>query len=112
MARLLLDENLSERLIVALREFFPGSDHVRNLGLARADDSAVWRYARDAGMTIMSKDSDFQQMSSLHGHPPKVIWLRLGNMTTDQTIDVVLRRRGAILDFADDAGKALLIVGD
>jgi len=33
---------------------------------------------------IVSKDSDFHQRSFLLGHPPKVIWLRLGNCSTVQ----------------------------
>ena len=30
----------------------------------------------------MSKDSDFRQLAFLHGPPPKVVWLRIGNVTT------------------------------
>jgi predicted nuclease of predicted toxin-antitoxin system len=41
--RLLLDQNLSHRLTVALADVFPGSMHVRDLGLAHADDEARLR---------------------------------------------------------------------
>lgn len=34
------------------------------------------------GFVIVSKDSDFHQRSLVFGHPPKVIWVRLGNCST------------------------------
>jgi predicted nuclease of predicted toxin-antitoxin system len=57
--KLLFDQNLSHRLVAALADVFPGSVHVRDVGLARAADDALWAQARDAGFTIASKDSDF-----------------------------------------------------
>jgi predicted nuclease of predicted toxin-antitoxin system len=71
--KLLLDENLSPRLVGSLSDVFPGSVHVRDFGLARADDAAIWDYARDHDLTIVSKDSDFHQVSFLRGPPPEVV---------------------------------------
>ena len=42
----------------------------------------IWNYARDNGLTIVSKDSDFHRMSFVLGAPPQVIWLRVGNCPT------------------------------
>ncbi len=47
--------------------------HVRDVGLASADDVAVWEYANQNALTIVSKDGDFHQRSFLYGHPPTVI---------------------------------------
>lgn len=88
--KLLFDENLSPRLVPALDDLYPGSLHVTQCGLRGAPDSAVWQYAAQNGFTVVSKDSDFSQRSSLMGGPPKVIWLRFGNCTT-QRVDFVLR---------------------
>jgi len=111
MTRLLLDQNLSHRLVADLQDLFPGSAHLRDVGLARADDAAVWTYARDGGFAIISKDSDFNQMSFLYGAPPKVVWLRAGNCTTDQVLALILRDALAIAEFVDHAEEALLVVG-
>ena len=70
--RLLLDQNLSPRLLPFLGDFYPGSRHVRELGLQAADDDAVWRHAAEHGFAIVSKDADFHERSFLLGHPPKV----------------------------------------
>ncbi len=57
--KLLFDENVSPRLAAALSDEFPGSVHIRDIGLARASDAAIWIYAREHGLAILSKDSDF-----------------------------------------------------
>lgn len=106
--KLLFDQNLSSALVARLSDLFPGSDHVRNVGLAECDDSAIWRHALENGFTIISKDSDFQQRSLLLGAPPKVIWLRVGNCSTDQ-IEKLLREHSVTLHtFESDPIQSLL----
>jgi predicted nuclease of predicted toxin-antitoxin system len=80
--KLLLDENLSPRLIASIDDLYPGSRHVKECGLGSFPDDDVWRYAKDNDFAIVSKDSDFSERSALRGSPPKVIWLRIGNCTT------------------------------
>jgi predicted nuclease of predicted toxin-antitoxin system len=93
---LLFDQNLSHRLAHSLADIFPNSDHVRNAGLGRADDDAVWQYAAARSFMIVSKDSDFHQLSFVRGHPPKVVWVRRGNCSTDE-IESLLRQHEADL---------------
>jgi predicted nuclease of predicted toxin-antitoxin system len=70
--RLLFDQNLSPRLPRLLADLYPNSTHVREVGLRDASDVEIWEYAKQNGFVIVSKDSDFQQRSLLHGHPPKI----------------------------------------
>lgn len=88
--KLLLDQNLSPRLVARLADLFPASSHVSFLGLDHSDDVVVWDYARTHGYLLVTKDADFGELSTLRGFPPKVIWLRLGNCTTVQ-IESLLR---------------------
>lgn len=80
--KLLLDENLSPRLIASIADLYPGSAHVEDCDLVNTADEIVWEYARENGFAIVTKDSDFSELSVLRGSPPKVIWLRIGNCTT------------------------------
>jgi predicted nuclease of predicted toxin-antitoxin system len=49
--KLLLDENLSHRLVPALQADYPGSTQVALEGLGGADDWSVWCCAREQGFT-------------------------------------------------------------
>lgn len=108
--KLLLDENLSPRLLRRIQGLFPGSAHVRDVGLEAALDSAVWSYAAGHEFVILSKDSDFHQMSALFGHPPKVIWIRRGNCSTNEVAHILESYLEAIrqLDFDTDTGLLVL----
>jgi len=94
--RLLFDENLSPQLPERLTAEFPGSSHVRSVGLRGAEDTTIWEYAAQHGFVIISKDNDFRQLSFLKGPPPKVVWLSIGNTGTESILQL-LRDRLAIL---------------
>ena len=108
--KLLFDENVSPRLVSALSHEFPGSVHVRDIGLARASDATIWDYARTHGLTILSKDSDFHQVSFLRGPPPQVIWIRRGNCSTADIETLLRSHRTDILAFGADAEAAFLVL--
>jgi predicted nuclease of predicted toxin-antitoxin system len=68
--KLLLDQNVSRRLIGLLNDQFPGSAHVADIGLAAASDRAIWEYAGENSFMIVSKDADFHHLGFLLGAPP------------------------------------------
>ena len=108
--KLLLDQNLSWRLVADLQELFPGSVHVRTVGLDQASDVEVWEFAKAGDFTIVSKDSDFEQRSWLFGHPPKCIWLRVGNCSTESLKSLVLKNANLIQEFGRDSDESYLIL--
>jgi predicted nuclease of predicted toxin-antitoxin system len=109
--KLLFDQNLVRRLVAALADLFPGSVHVRDLGLASAPDESVWMHAASEGLVIVSKDSDFHQRSLLYGYPPKVIWIRSGNCTTEQIIELLRSHAEDLQTFASDREGSFLEIG-
>ena len=108
--KLLFDENLSPKLPRQLAALFPDSAHVRDCGLLGMPDEKVWDYARANGFTIVSKDSDFQQRSLLYGHPPKIIWFRIGNCTREQLLQLIMNHLEEILAFETDPLGTVLIL--
>ncbi|MDA0841944.1 MAG: DUF5615 family PIN-like protein [Planctomycetota bacterium] len=106
--KLLFDQNLSYRLADQLADLFPESQHVRTVGLAAADDDEVWYYAEKHGLTVVSKDSDFHQRSFVLGQPPKIIWIRRGNCSTQDVHDVLRGRYSEIVNFDNDADASFL----
>lgn len=106
--KLLFDENLSHRLAQRLGDLYPESGHVRDVGLRGATDEAIWEYAQANGFTIVSKDSDFYQRAILHGPPPQVVWLRLGNGPTADAERLMRDHRALLQRFATTPEVGLL----
>lgn len=108
--KLLLDENLSDRIIQQIIDLFPDSEHVKTLGLINTDDLIIWEYAKVNGFVIVSKDSDFHQRSLLYGHPPKFIYLRVGNCPTSKITQILRDNLDSIIQFANSQTESVLIL--
>ena len=100
--KLLLDNNLSRRLLPDLDPAFAASSHVQNLGLECADDGAIWAFARANDFVVVTFDADFAERSALLGFPPKVVWLRCGNSSTAHVRALLLSRRAWIENLGRD----------
>jgi predicted nuclease of predicted toxin-antitoxin system len=107
-ARFLLDENLSPRLASALSAQFPGTVHVRDVQLKGQSDHQIWSFADENGYTIVTKDDDFRGLSLLHGAPPKVIWLVVGNTSTAEILQILLAHANDIKTFISEPTTSLL----
>ena len=99
--KLLLDENLSDKIIYRIADLYPDSAHVKTLGLINTDDAIIWEYAKTNDFVIVSKDSDFYQRSLLYGHPPKFIYLRIGNSPTSKIVQILRDNFDTIAQFED-----------
>ena len=108
--KLLLDENLSDRLVPQILDLYPGSSHVKTHRLIHTDDELIWSFAREQGCAIVSKDADFHQRSLVRGHPPKLVFLRVGNCPT-RRITQLLRDHYVLLSaFDSDPGTSILVL--
>lgn len=108
--KLLFDENLSYRLVSIVRDEYPDSRHVRDVGLRGAADERIWTHARSDRLVIVSKDTDFRERSFVRGAPPKVVWLDVGNSGTDPIAELLKTERERLERFALDEDSALLIL--
>ena len=108
--KLLFDENLSPSLAAAFQSDYPRSTHVHLVGMGSVPDDRIWRYARENGFTVVTKDADFHERTLIGGYPPKVIWVRRGNASTAH-IEATLRDCQQAIDHLDaDAELSVLIV--
>jgi len=108
--KLLLDENLSDRIIAQIADFYPGSVHVKTLALIQTEDLLIWEYAKANDFVILSKDSDFHQRSLLYGHPPKFIYLRIGNCPTSRIVQILRDNLDIINQFGDSEAESILVL--
>ena len=89
--KLLFDQNPSRHLVGQLRDVFPESEHVTELGLDAATDQEIWSYAGEHGHVIVSKNSDFRQLAFLHGPPPKAARRTAGREQTGGSVAPAVR---------------------
>ena len=97
-------------MVSRLVDLYPDSNHLFNLNLDTAEDSFVWEYAKDNDFTIVTKDSDFCELNLLRGFPPKVIWIRIGNCTTNDLESLIRSHSKEIENFYSESNLGILIL--
>lgn len=96
---LLIDENLP----ASLAEILPiHCTHATSLG-AQPSDRQLWLHARENDWTILTRDTDFFDRMMLEGPPPKVIWVRLGNIRRKDLESMLIRLWPRISTLITDA---------
>ena len=110
--KILLDQNLSHRLVSLLATAYPEVIHVREAGLWDAEDRIIWQFAKLEGCTIFTRDDDFQKIVLVRGHPPKVVWLKDGNSSNAELAQILIQRAERIRMFCEkpDSETGLLII--
>ncbi len=92
--KLLLDANLSWRLVNKLKPHFENCFHVDHIGLAiPAKDTEIWDYALRNNLIIATNDDDFLNLADDKGFPPKVILLRTGNQSNDYILQLLIKHK-------------------
>lgn len=100
--KLLLDENLSWRMIKQLTLIFAEVIHASELKIKQtADDISIWDYSKKYGFTIISKDDDFEKIVLLRKAPPKLIYLKTYNLDAKKLVDLILENKDKIIKFID-----------
>jgi predicted nuclease of predicted toxin-antitoxin system len=103
--KLLLDNNLSHRLVARIADLYPEPSHVMTVGLDEAEDEEIWNYAKKNHFTIVTKNADYDDLSLIRGSPPKVIWLKVGNCRIGVIESIIRNNVTALNNFIQsDAG--------
>jgi predicted nuclease of predicted toxin-antitoxin system len=105
---LLFDQNISFKVAKKVQDNFPGAKHLSDLRLEGAKDIEVWEFAKNNNYCIVTFDFDFIDISTLKGSPPKIIWLRLGNSTTEKIASRLQSDAKLIKDFLTSEDTAFL----
>ena len=107
--KLLPDANISWRLCSCLAENFCECAHVNKIDLTcPAQDSEIWKYAKDNGYTIVTQDEDFLYFLEMKGYPPRLILIKTGNIGRTQMEKVLLQARPSIIELHNNDEYGLL----
>lgn len=109
--KLLLDQNISHRVLKKILLDFPEAAQVKRLGLTNATDKQIWDFAKQQDYTIVTHDADFQEFLLLYGYPPKTVWIRQGNLSNDELAQRLILSKDLISDFIfQDLGGCLQLI--
>ena len=108
--KLLFDENISYRIVKKLSNDFPNSNHISSFSLLNKDDRQIREFALTNDYTIVTNDSDFNDLLLLFGFPPKIIWLQTGNTSTGHIADLLILNKTRISTFIDESENGILII--
>lgn len=90
MPKLLLDANISWRVINYLKSDVNEISHVDKIDVAvPAKDIDIWNWAFEKGFIIITNDEDFLHLLLQKGFPPKVVLLKKGNLSTRETAETI-----------------------
>ncbi|GAB4264167.1 MAG: hypothetical protein Kow0027_31200 [Saprospiraceae bacterium] len=107
--KLLLDANLSWRLIKPLKNSFEDVEHVNELPIAQpAKDIEIWNFAKMNNWIIVTCDEDFYNFHLIKGFPPKIILLRKGNLRTEEVATLFYQYKEVIKAFHESPHLGVL----
>jgi len=112
LIKLLFDQNISYRIIKKICNYYPESKQIRELKLENSSDIQIWMYSKKNNFVIVTFDADFYEFSNLYGFPPKIIWLKTGNSTTNYLSELLIQKQEVIIDFINNQEIACLELND
>ncbi len=74
-------------------------------------DRQILAYAAANALVLVTKDEDFLRLNVLHGPPPKVVWIGLGNCSTDEVARLLRARHHEIIQFIEHPEATFLALG-
>ena len=105
--KLLLDANVSWRLVARLKNHFEDCFHVEHISLnVPAKDIEIWEYANVNQLIIVTNDEDFLNMVNSKGFPPKIVLLKTGNQQNSYIEEIIIKHKADIemLEQSDEIG--------
>jgi predicted nuclease of predicted toxin-antitoxin system len=107
--KLLLDANISWRLIAKLENNFDDCFHVDHIGLKiPASDIEIWAYAKGNGLIIVTNDDDFLNLINTKGFPPKIVLLRMGNQRNQYIEQIPIKHKPDIVQLLQSTETGVL----
>jgi predicted nuclease of predicted toxin-antitoxin system len=110
--KILLDANISWKLVNILTPVFGECTHVDLIGLAiPSEDNDIWNYSLNNGYIIVTKDNDFLDLLELNGFPPKVVLLKTGNNSSKALAELLINAKPKIEELENNEYGLLEIYG-
>jgi predicted nuclease of predicted toxin-antitoxin system len=103
----LVDAQLPPALALWLRQQGHAAQHVEDVGLRDAEDSAIWNHAASSGAVIVTKDEGFAERAARVAAGPEIVWLRVGNTTTQALLQWLAPQWLQVIALLDDGNRVV-----
>ncbi|MFN0203248.1 MAG: DUF5615 family PIN-like protein [Bacteroidia bacterium] len=110
--KLLLDQNISYRVVKKVLPYFEEVKHLSQVGLINAKDIEIWLFAKNNEYLIVTHDEDFDEIFALNGFPPKIIKLNTTNLSNQETANLLIKYAAVIGEFWSSEEIGLLSFTD
>ncbi|WP_353721588.1 DUF5615 family PIN-like protein [Dyadobacter sp. 676] len=101
--KILIDQNISQRILPLQQPYFDNLDHLKYVGLTDAADYDIFMFARAKGyQAIITLHDDFMKLINQFHEPPKIIWVRTGNISTRVLSNILANKIETIREFIQD----------
>lgn len=105
--KLLLDQGLPRSTVLYLRAAGIEADHVGDIGLAEAMDSAILDLSREQHSVVVTLDADFHTLLALSGAAgPSVIRIRIEGLRAAPLVELIA---GVLRICADDLTEGAMV---
>lgn len=72
------------------------------------EGTGAWEYAKQNDLTVVTKDMDFYELALARGSPPKIVWLRCGNVSNRYLLALLLKEADTIAGFIEEPDSICL----
>lgn len=101
--KIVIDQNISFRIIPHITHLFSEVAHVRSLGWTDFPNILIFRNAKQQEFdTILTLDEDFENIILENSPPPKILWLRVRNCSTIHLAEIIINKIEIINEFLND----------
>lgn len=83
---------------------------VWSTGHQTSTDKQLYFSARKAGAVLISKDIDVVYLYEVHGSPPKIIWLTIGNLTKNELYKTLKNAIQKAIPLFEAEGEDFIII--
>jgi len=109
--KILLDANISWKLVNKLEPIYGKCAHVDLIGLnVPSNDIDIWKYAQENEYIIITKDNDFLNLLEIEGYPPKIVLIKTGNNSSKALFELIVTIKPMIEDLIKNEYGVLEIV--
>ena len=109
--KLLIDQNISHKIIDSISDIYPESIHVTELNLAEDTDLQIWEYALVNDFVFLTTDSETCNRNVISTNSPKIICIKSEVVTTTKVEWTLRVNQETIEQFinSNDISSCLLI---